>query len=96
MGPYLGYRLSKASYGLEVKFIGFLGATTASVNQNVNGQNTTQSLAGFSYGVGVIGEIKKSFQLGFVIGVDKFSDSLAYPNSGQPWLAVSLGFEFDK
>jgi hypothetical protein len=94
IGPYFGYRSS--TLGFETKLIGFFGATTASVTQNVNGQNATQSLAGFSYGIGLIGEIKQSFQLGIVIGVDKVSDSVAYPNSGQPWVAVSLGFEFNR
>ena len=94
VGPYFGYRLSRQTIGFETKFIVFLGATTASVSQTSGGQTSNQNLAGFSYGFGMITEIKKSFQLGFVLGIDRVSDSIAYPNSGQPWAAISIGFDF--
>lgn len=94
VAPYLGYRFDANSAGYGAKLVGFLGASTVAVAQNVGGVEQTQSLAGFSYGVGLIGQIKGDFQMGLVIGADKVSKSANYADNGKWWLAVSLGFNF--
>lgn len=94
LGAYMGNRYSVL--GLGVKAIVFIGATSIPVDQNVNGQPTSQNLTGFSYGVGFVGDIKKDFQFGVVFGTDRVSEASQYSRNAQPWLAVSLGFNFAK
>lgn len=97
VGPYFGYRIDKNSYlGIGFKVIGFLGASAIKVNQNVDGKETEQSLAGFSYGGGILGEIKKEFQLGLVLGVDRVSSSSNYEDNEKLWGAISLGYSFSE
>jgi hypothetical protein len=94
IGPYLGYRLDKASIGVAAEFIGFAGASNVSVTQTTNGQASTQNLAGFSYGVGIIGVVKSDFQLGVVLGFDTVSKSANYVDNNKPWVAISIGYSF--
>lgn len=95
VGPYFGWRLGKPSwFGLELKFVGFLGASAIKVNQNIDGNDSEQSLAGLSYGGGILGEIKKEFQLGFILGADKVSKSANYEDNEKLWGAISIGFSF--
>jgi hypothetical protein len=94
LGGYVGYRQSRMFMGVELKYIGFLGATKVSVSQTNNGQTTELPLAGVSYGVGVIGTLKNSFQMGLVLGADRVSKSAGYKNNGKPWIAISLGYDF--
>ncbi len=94
VAPYLGYRFDSNSGGYGAKLVGFIGASTVAVAQNVDGEERTQSLAGFSYGVAVIGQIKGDFQMGLAAGVDRVSKSANYVDNGKWWVAVSLGFNF--
>lgn len=94
VAPFLGYRFDANSLGYGAKLVGFLGASTVAVAQNVDGVEKTQSLSGFSYGLGIIGEIKGDFQMGLVAGVDRVSKSANYGDNGRWWLAISLGFTF--
>lgn len=94
VGPYMGYRFDKESFGVSAEFVGFIGVSNISVTQSVNGQNTTQSLAGFSYGLGIIGNVKNSFQLGVVFGADRVSGSANYKDNGKIWGAIELGYSF--
>ncbi len=96
VGPYVGYRLDRNSFGFELKGVVFAGASTIQVAEEVDGKQNTQNLAGFSYGLGVIGEVKDSFQLGFVLGKDRVSDSASYVDNGKTWAAFSIGFSFDR
>jgi hypothetical protein len=93
VGPYLGYHATTSTLG-GLAVVGFGGASDISVTQQVNGQSTTQSLYGFSYGAGVIATVKGSFQLGAVIGVDHVNKSANYQYNDKPWLAVELGYAF--
>ena len=94
VAPYLGYRFDPNYLGVGVKLIGFLGGGTISVEQTVDGTRKTQNLAGVSYGLGLIGQIKGDFQLGVVLGYDRVSKSAGYPDNGKPWLAISIGMSF--
>ncbi len=96
VAPYFGYRSDGNDLGFGAKFIGFLGASTVAVEQEVGGKTQSQNLAGFSYGLGVIGQVKSDFQMGLVIGAERISKSARYADNGKMWLAVSLGFDFAK
>jgi hypothetical protein len=92
VGGYLGYR--EASTGYDLRLVGFLGASSISVPQQADGQEGTKNLAGISYGLGVLGTVKDSFQLGLVLGWDRVGRSANFANNGKPWVAVSLGYAF--
>ncbi len=91
IGPFMGYRFDANTVGFGVKLIGFLGGSMISV---IDDNNKTQSLAGFSYGIGIIGELKNDFQLGMVLGQDRVSDGSNYEDNGKWWGAIALGFSF--
>ena len=96
VGPYLGYRINNQKVGLSVKAVGFIGAAAIRVNRtDENGNSDDETLAGFSYGVGAIGEVKSEFQFGIVFGQDRVSDGSDYEDNGKWWGAVALGFNFD-
>lgn len=94
IAPYLGYRFDQNYLGVGVKLVGFLGGAGVPVEQEVDGEKKTQTLAGLSYGLGVIGTIKGDFQLGLILGADKVSKSAKYNNNGKLWVAVGVGFSF--
>jgi hypothetical protein len=94
LGGYLGYRHSSQAQGLEMKWVAFFGATNVSVSQTSNGQTSNLNLAGVTYGVGLIGNVKNAFQLGVIFGADRVSNSAGYKENGKPWIAISLGYDF--
>lgn len=95
VGPFLGYRFDKSGYGFGVKAIAFVGGAAIRVNRNdENGGDNDETLAGFSYGVGLLGTVKSEFQLGVVVGQDRVSDGSDYEDNGEWWGAVALGFSF--
>ena len=58
--------------GFEIQGVVFLGATTTSVNEAVDGKERSSNLTGATYGVGILGTVKETFQLGLVVGKDRF------------------------
>jgi hypothetical protein len=95
VGPYLGYRADpEGSLGFGIAVVGFLGAANIAVSEPGSGSTSPQNLAGFSYGVGLIGTVKGNFQLGGVLGFDRVSANANYQYNGHPWVAVELGYSF--
>jgi hypothetical protein len=95
VGGYLGFRQDKSGWtGLALQYVAFLGASSISVTQNVDGSPVSQDLTGVSYGLALLGTVKQAFQLGVVIGADRVNRNAGYVNNGKPWIAVSLGFDF--
>lgn len=95
VGGYMGFRQDRSGKtGLATQYIVFLGATSVAVPQTVDGSTTTQNMAGVSYGIGMLGTLKDSFQMGLVLGADRVNSSAGYKDNGKPWLAVSLGYSF--
>jgi hypothetical protein len=92
VGPYLGYRTTRDWFSLQ--YIGFIAASNIPVAQTVNGKQTTQNIAGLSYGGGVVATIKGSFQVGAVLGWDRVATDANYQYNGKAWLAVELGYSF--
>jgi hypothetical protein len=95
LGGYLGFRQDRSGWtGLGLQYVGFLGAAMVSVPQTVDGQTTSQNMAGVSYGIGVLGTVKDAFHMGLVLGADRVNASAHYKDNGKVWIAVSLGFDF--
>jgi hypothetical protein len=97
--PYIGYRLGFGS-GIEIAPVGFAGVgnvegkkttTTQTATGTVTSDDTSQ-LAALSYGVGVIGVLKNSFQFGFMLGFDHVGSGQGYKYNDKPWLALELGY----
>lgn len=96
IGPYVGYRFDRNTIGLGMKAIAFAALSTVAVEQTVDGETKTQSLSGFSYGLGLIGQVKGDFQMGLVIGWDRVSKSANYADNNKAWVAITAGFDFLK
>jgi hypothetical protein len=104
LGGYVGYRATIKGTALQA--IVFAGGTKVEVAKLTPGTPATattpavepkselESLAGLSYGTGVVGAIKESFKWGLVFGFDRVSRSVSYVNNGKMWVSLSLGFEF--
>jgi hypothetical protein len=96
VAPYLGYRFDRNYLGFSFKLVGFLGGAGVTVDQEVDGEKKSQTLAGISYGLGLIGTVKEEFQMGIVVGADRVSKSANYAQNGKTWIALSLGFAFNE
>jgi hypothetical protein len=95
IGGYLGFRQDRSGWtGLALQYVAFVGASSISVAQTVDGSPVTQDMTGLSYGLALLGTVKEAFQLGVVIGADRVNRNAHYVNNGKPWVAVSLGFDF--
>jgi hypothetical protein len=94
VGPFLGYRFDKNTLGVGIKIVGFLGGAVIKVTETVDNTQKDKTLAGFSYGIGILGEIKSDFQLGLVFGADRVSNDSGYEDNGKLWGALALGFSF--
>jgi hypothetical protein len=94
LGGYFGWRETFSN--TELQFVGFAGATKVDVPKvDKDGKaDGTQSLAGFSYGLGVLSTLKASFKLGLVFGQDRVSNSAGYVNNGKTWVSLSLGYAY--
>jgi hypothetical protein len=95
LGGYLGFRQDRSGItGLALQYVFFAGGASISVVQNVNGQQVSQDVTGFTYGVALLGTVKDTFQLGVVLGADRVNRNVRYVNNNKPWIAFSLGFDF--
>lgn len=93
LGGYIGRRFDKSSTGgFSIEPILFAGASTVSVSQP--GSDAMQDASGVSWGIGLVGTIKGSFQAGVVLGWDRVSKSSQYQYNNKPWLALEVGFTF--
>ncbi len=103
VGPYVGYRIDKTSlYGWALTVVGFAGASNISITETKTSStgetsNSTKQLAGFSYGLGLLGDVKSSFQLGVVLGFDSVGGGhKTFKYNYMPWLAFELGYSFSQ
>lgn len=93
LGGYVGYRFeSIRRRGITATPIAFLGASNISVE--ARGTDTARNVMGVSYGVGLIGTLKGSFQAGVVAGWDRVGKGEGYQYNGKPWLAIQFGYAF--
>lgn len=94
VGPFVGYRFARETMGVTLKAIGFAGASVIKVDREEEGQTKSDNIAAFSYGAGVIMELKNEFQLGWIFGFDEVGDDTGYEDDGKLWTAFAIGFAF--
>jgi hypothetical protein len=93
VGGYSGYRVEwLRRIGVTATPIAFMGASNISVA--APGGTGTDNVMGFSYGIGLIGTFKGSFQTGVVLGWDRVGKSAGYQYNGKPWIALEIGYAF--
>jgi hypothetical protein len=93
VGGYAGYRFEDLrKLGITATPIAFMGASNISVP--AGSTSTSENVMGFSYGVGLIGTFKGSFQTGIVIGWDRVGKNIGYQYNGKPWIALEIGYAF--
>lgn len=93
LGGYVGYRIPWTDTGLVFSPVIFAGASNISVPTAPGSSSTTETVAGLSYGAGLITTVKDSFQLGIVVGFDHV-DSPTYAYNDKPWLSLEIGYSF--
>ncbi len=107
--PYMGYRLGYEGFGVELAPVVFAGIGVVSATKtkektsetNEGGESTTKTeketteLASFSYGVGLIGTLKRSFHFGAMLGFDHTGSGKGYKYNDKPWFALELGASFN-
>lgn len=102
LGPYLGYKFDTQNYGLATTLALFGGISNIAVDKTTTDPTTmmtstsTEQIAGFGYGGGVLLEIKGGFQAGAVIGFDSVGNGQNFQYNNQPWLALELGYSFSQ
>jgi hypothetical protein len=102
VAPYLGWQSldngndptkPKDSPWPPLQYVLFAGASITPVAGS-NSDGSSQTFAGFSYGMGILTTIKDSFHGGLVVGWDKVNASAKYADNNRPWISLELGFNF--
>jgi hypothetical protein len=97
LGGYVGYRFPWDLWGLRIRPVAFVGLSEVPISQpNGSGGTTSQTLAGISYGVGLIGTIKDRFNLGIIFGADHVDSIQQYQYQDKPWVSLELGISLTK
>ncbi len=96
VGAYLGYRIPWPESGLVFSPILFAGASNISTSATTASGTTSQTVAGLSYGIGVITTVKDSLQVGLVFGADHVDSAQPYAYNDKPWLSFEIGYSFTK
>ncbi len=96
VGGYLGYRMPFGDMALKLTPVIFGGASNISTSATTGGTTTSQTVAGLSYGFGIIGKIKDSFQIGLVVGADHVDSAQPYKYNDKPWISFGLGYSFSQ
>jgi hypothetical protein len=94
VGGYVGYQNPIANLGVNVSPIVFGGASNISTSKTNGSGTSSQTVAGLSYGVGLLFDIKDSFQAGFVLGFDHVSSAQKYQFNDKPWVSFEIGYSF--
>jgi hypothetical protein len=94
LGGYLGYQNPVGDLGMNVSPIIFAGASNISTSATTGFKTTSQTVAGLSYGAGLLFNIKDSFQAGFVVGFDHVNSAQKYQYNDKPWVSFEIGYSF--
>jgi hypothetical protein len=104
IGPYLGWKFD-TGYGWAMTAAAFAGVSNNAVPKTTNtptskGKTTVSSsntqTAGFSYGGGLLVEVKGGFQGGLVLGFDTVGGGQNFQYDNKPWIALQLGYSFSQ
>ncbi|EPT8452262.1 hypothetical protein ACVS4I_003092 [Vibrio fluvialis] len=91
IAPYFGWRLNIEPINFSFTPILFAGPTMVNVEKS---DGSDSNVFGVSMGTGLLLELHKEFNMGFVLGYDVVSKSEDFDNNGRPWLSVSFGYNF--
>lgn len=95
IGPYLGWEMDRgSSLGLGLKGVVFVGGSMHEVTRVEDGEEETETIAGISYGLGIIGEVKREFQFGVIVGSDETGEDSGYEDDNKWWVALAIGYSF--
>lgn len=94
VGAYLGYSFPLWDTGLSVSPVAFAGASNISVPINNGKRDTSQTMAGLSYGLGLITRVKDGFQVGLVFGKDHVDSAQRYQYNDKTWISFEIGYSF--
>jgi hypothetical protein len=94
IGAYLGYRFSWLGRGVSVSPIAFAGVSNIQTSASSGGSTSSQTVAGLSYGTGVVFTFKNSLQVGAVVGFDHVDSAQPYAYNDKPWVSFEIGYSF--
>jgi len=97
LGGYLGYRFGWDMFGIKFSPIAFAGLSEIPTQQvQKNGKTASQTVAGISYGAGIVATVKDSFNVGLVVGADHVDSAQPYQFQDKPWVSLEIGYSFTK
>jgi hypothetical protein len=96
VGGYLGYRFPLFDTGLVFSPVAFAGASNILTSATTGGKTTSQTVAGISYGFGLITDVKDGFQAGVIYGYDHVNSAQPYLYNNKPWISFEIGYSFAK
>lgn len=94
VGGYLGYQNPIGDLGINYSPIAFAGASNISTSETTGSATKSQTVAGISYGGGILFDVKDSFHVGFVLGFDHVSSAQKYQYNDKPWISFEIGYSF--
>ena len=94
VGGYVGYRIPWMDAGVTFSPVVFAGVSNISTSIVSGGKTTSQTLAGLSYGAGLLFTIKNSIQVGAVVGFDHVDAAQPYAYNDKPWVSFEIGYSF--
>jgi hypothetical protein len=90
LGGYYGWFIKDSNWIIAPH----AGLTFISLN-DINSA-TPENKTGFTFGLALINDVSKNFQIGIVSGVDLFDGADKWTYGYNPWLSVQFGFNFTK
>jgi hypothetical protein len=94
LGGYLGYQDPVGDIGVNFTPVLFGGLSNISTSATTGSTTTSQTVAGLSYGGGILFDIKDDFHIGFVLGFDHVSSAQKYQFNDKPWVSFEIGYSF--
>ena len=94
IGGYLGYQNPIGDFPINFNPILFAGASNVSTSATTGSTTTSQTVAGVSYGTGILFDVKDDFHIGFVLGFDHVSSAQKYQYNDKPWVSFEIGYSF--
>jgi hypothetical protein len=94
LGGYFGYQDPIGDLGVNFTPVFFGGVSNIPSSNSNPSATSSQTVAGLSYGTGVLFDIKDSFHIGFVLGFDHVSSAQKYQYNDKPWISFEIGYSF--
>ena len=100
LGTFLGVRLGNKTNTVGFNLGGILGVSSTTMNSannsGITDKSTSQSNTGLNYGVTLVVDVEKKFQVGIVGGWDHALGDLGkgYIYQDRMWIGFSLNYKF--